>query len=282
VFITLALGRRALPAAPLIIGLTLALPATADVFGSVGLVSDNIERGVSQSERKPSANASLGWRGASGFYTSLGAASVSKEQYQGSGGYKLAPELGYGLDIDEAKNWRAGLALRGQVFPGASGPWFGQLPARLQTATVQAKHSNYGTAELGASLTWKALTLSFSRSLTDYLGLAATETGPLGMRLLQSKGTTYLGLDGEWPLGERLSVSVGAGRLRVPNFEDLGYTDWRLGMSTLAYGLRLGLQASGSNANGDNYRLRSRINGSAQGTSNARKQALVGTVSWSF
>lgn len=265
-----------------VIGLTLCLPAMADGFGSVGLTSDNIERGVSQSERKPSANANVGWRWDSGAHASLGLATVSKAQYQGSDGYKLLPESGLAVELEESKNWHISLALRGHLFPGASGPWFGQLPARLQTANVQAKQGNYGTAELGASLSWKTVSLSWSRSLTDYLGLAANETGPLGTRLLQSKGTTYLGLDAEWPLGEQVTLSAGAGHLQVPNFEDLGYTDWRLGVSTLAFGLRLGLQASGSNANGESYRLRSRINGNAQGSSNARKPALVGTVSWSF
>jgi Bacterial protein of unknown function (Gcw_chp) len=280
VFSKFALHRFTPRAAYLIIGITISAPALAQGFGNVGLTSDNIERGVSQSDRKPSLSAALGWRVA-GAYASLGAASVSKEQYQGSDGYKLMPELGYGLDF--AQDWRSSLSLRGQVFPGATGPWFGKLPARLQTANVQAKQSNYSTVELGASLAWKTLSLSVSRSLTDYLGLAATETGPsggtLGSRVIESKGTTYFGADVEWPLAEGFSLNAGAGRLHVPNFDGLSYTDWRLGGSAQAWGLRFGLQASGSNAKGDIYRLRAR---NGDGGTNAANTRLQGSVSWSF
>jgi sterol desaturase/sphingolipid hydroxylase (fatty acid hydroxylase superfamily) len=253
-------------------------PAQAQTYGSLGLASDNIERGVSQSDRKPSANATLGWRGA-GAYVSLGAATVSKAQYVGSDGYKLMPELGYAQDLDANKDWRASLALRGQIFPGATGPWFGKLPARLQTANVQAKQSNYSTAEIGATLAWKTLMLSVSRSLTDYLGLAATETGPLGTRVIESKGTTYFGVDVEWPIVADWTLNAGVGRLQVPNFDGLSYTDWRLGGATQTWGPRFALQASGSNANGNSYRLRRRGGDAGTGAASTRLSAFV---SWSF
>jgi hypothetical protein len=258
-------------------GLLTQLPARAEWFGGVGVTSDNIERGVSQSERKGSANATLGLRHAAGAYARLGVASVSDTQYAGSDGYKLAPEVGWAFaELGQAKDWRAGLSLRGQVFPGARGPWFGSLPPRLQAQAAQADSSDYGTLELGGSIGWKLATLSISRSLTDYLGVSATVSGPAGRKVFDSKGTTYLGLDVDWPVSDGLTLSAGAGRLRVPNFDGLGYTDWRLGASLEAWGLQWGVQASGSDADGARYRLRH------QSSNSAGDARLTASVGWSF
>jgi hypothetical protein len=255
------------------------LPAQAEWSGALGLASDNIDRSMSQSDRSASASASLAWRHASGVGASLGVSSVSQAQFVGSDGYKLVPEVGWSGDVGPPGAWRAGLFLRGQVFPGARGPWFGSLPPPAQGRTVQATDSDYSTAEVGASLGWKVATLSVTRSITDYLGLAATETGPLGDRVVESKGTTYVGLDVDWPVNDAVSVSAGVGRLAVPNFEGLGYTDWRVGAAARAWGVRFGLQASGSNANSSRYGLRSR---SAAGGSATAGTALVASAAWLF
>jgi hypothetical protein len=255
-------------------------PAHAEWFGGIGVVSDNIERGVSQSERKASVNATLGLRHAAGAYASLGVASVSDTQYVGSDGYKLMPELGWSLaDLGQHKDWRAGVSLRGQVFPGARGTWFGNLPPRLQAQAAQANSSDYGTLEIVGSVGWKLATLSVAHSLTDYLGVSATETGPAGDRVIDSKGTTYVALDVDWPLNDMLMLSAGAGRLNVPNFDGLSYTDWRIGASLQALGLRWGLQASGSDADGARYRLRQQRGSTTNGAGDARVTASVG---WSF
>ena len=108
-------------------------------------------------------------------------------------------------------------------------------------------------------------------------GITATEAGSAGQRVIESKGTTYLGLDVDWPLNDALTLSAGAGRLHVPNFDGLSYTDWRLGASLQARGLRWGLQASGSDADGARYRLRNRSDGSSAGDAQ-----LSASVGWSF
>ena len=253
--------------------------ARAEWSGAAGLTSDNIERGVSQSDRRPTFTASLAWRHATGMYASLGASGVSRAQYAGGDGYKLAPELGWSGAFGQADDWHAGTFLRGQYYPGAHGPWFGTLPTAVQNRAQQAKESNYGTAELGGSLGWRISTLSVTRSFTNYQGLSAAGTGPVGDQGIQSKGTVYVGLDLDWPVTDCLSLNVGAGHLNVPNFEDLGYSDWRAGVSVRGFGLRWGLQASGSNASGAKYRVRSR---GAGGGSGAAEKALVASVAWIF
>jgi hypothetical protein len=231
--------------------------AQAQWFGSAALSSNHVERSISQSGGDPTVQAGLGWRHASGVAASLGLATVSKDDFVGSDGYKLMPEIAWSIGPAGAA-WHGGVSLRGQYFPGAFGAWFGKLPPAAQSRVQQVRESNYGTLELGASVGYEWATLSWVRSLTDYLGLAAKETGPLGTKVLESKGTTYLGLDLEWPLGERFTLSTGIGRLSVPNFDRLSYGDWRLGLTAKAWDLVWALQASGNDADKDAYRPRAR------------------------
>lgn len=252
--------------------------AQAQWFGSAALNSNYVVRSLSQSGGDPSVQAGLGWRHGSGISASLGLATVSKDDFVGSDGYKLMPELAWSISPADT-GWRGGLSVRGQSFPGARGPWFGRLPAAAQNRVQQSQDSNYGTLELGASAGYKWATLSWTRSLTDYLGLAARETGPLGTRLIESKGTTYLGLDLDWPLGERLTLSAGFGRLSVPNFEQLNYTDWRVGITAKAWDLAWALKASGNNADKGAYRPRAR---QAQGSDSSAATTVAVSVAWLF
>ena len=255
------------------------LPAHADVFGHVELASDRVERGVSQSDHQGSLSVGLGYAHRSGVQISLAATTVSDTQFEGSAGYKLEPELAWNGDF--ASDWHAGIALRGQIFPGAHGSWYGNLPPRVQARTVQAQSSNYGTAEFGLSLGWKWFTLSWTRSLTDYLGASAVETDGTGsaarQTLLESTGTQYIALDAVWPVTGTLKLSAGVGRLHVPNFDTLGYTDWRLGATLDYVGLRCGLQASGSNASAETYRNARRSDDKSSATT-----TVTASVGWHF
>jgi Bacterial protein of unknown function (Gcw_chp) len=144
----------------------------------------------------------------------------------------------------------------------------------LQSTALTLQSSDYRTVEARASLGWKIATLSVSRSLTDYLGLAARQTGPLGTKVIESKGTTYVALDLEWPLRDSITLTTGAGRLSVPNFDGLGYTDWRIGAAATAWGLRWSLQASGQESAASSWRLASR--------SGSTSTTLTGAVAWTF
>jgi len=255
------------------------LPAHADVFGQVEFASDRVERGVSQSDHRASLSVGLGYIHPSGVKVSLAATTVSDTQFEGSSGYKLTPELAW--DGEPAPDWHAGVALRGQIFPGAKGTWYGDLPPRTQARVQTPQSTNYGTAEFALSLGWKWATFSWTRSLTDYLGASALETEGVGaaqrQTLLESTGTQYVGLDLAWPATERLTIGAGIGRLHVPNFDSLGYTDWRIGATLEYVGLRWGLQASGTNASADTYRDARR----SDGKSNA-STTYSATVGWHF
>ena len=260
----------------LMLGLVV-LPARAEWSGQIELLSNAIERGVSQSDGQAAASAGLQWTHSSGLRAALAATTVSDRQYTQSDGYKLAPELGWAHQFGDG--WRSDIALRGQWFPGAHGTWYGSLPPRAQGRVQQPQETDYGTAEFALALGWHWATLSWSRSLTDYLGASAVETEGFGaaqrQTLLESTGTQYLALDLAWPATDTLTVTAGVGRLRVPHFEGLNYVDWRLGVSVHGFGLVWGLQASGSNASAEAYRRRGSERSSVGST-------LSASVGWHF
>jgi hypothetical protein len=249
--------------------LVLAAPARAEWFGDVSLTSERVERGQSVSEGKPSLGATLGWRHEpSGAYASFGLATVSDDRFVGSSGYQVMPSLGWALD---AKPWRAGLWLSHTAYPGANGPWYGEQPPQLQARNLSPRNTDYATTELGASIGWRVLTLTWVRALSDYQGLAFA--GPAGRASFNSKGTTYVGLDLTVPFAERWMLQAGAGLLTVPDADELNYTDWRLGLSLDAAGLRWGVRVSGSDAAAQ---WRSRTARSSDST------RLAAQVTWSF
>ena len=125
----------------------------------------------------------------------------------------------YRRAIDRDWSWRAGLY--GYVYPGAN----------LDQAGLPARSLN--TVEANAALSWKQLTLKYSRALTDYFGVDA-EQGYRG----DSKGTGYLQLDAAIPIGDAWSLALHAGHTRYtttlatplaggarnPDYSDFGIT----------------------------------------------------------
>jgi hypothetical protein len=249
--------------------LVVCTPAHAEWFGDLSLATERIERGQPVSEGQPSLGATLGWRHApSGVYASLGVATVSDDRFVGSDGVQLMPTVGWSLD---AKPWRAAVWLAHTAYPGANGPWFGELPPALQSLNLSPRNTDYATTEIGASIGWQALTVTWMRALSDYQGLAFA--GPGGRVSFESKGTTYVGLDLTVPFAERWMVQAGAGRLTVPDADELAYTDWRLGLALDAAGLRWGLRVSGSDASVQWRSREARSSNSTKATAH---------VTWSF
>lgn len=254
----------------------LAAPARADWFGQIEVSSDQVERGVSQSDRSGALSVSAGWSHPAGAHASLGVATVSDKLYANSAGYKLMPELGWNAAL--GADWRAGVLLRGQVFPGARGSWYGRLSS---SRDVEPSESDYGTAEAGFSLGWRVVTLGWSHSLTSYQGIGGTEASEDGQAprrsARDSSGTRYLSLDVDWPVTAQLSVSAGAGRLSVAHFDELDYTDWRIGVTWDTGAWLWGLRASGTNADRAAYRPIGR-----EDAQESTSRTMTASLAWAF
>lgn len=187
------------------------------VTGNVAAVSDYTFRGLTQTWGHPALQGGADYTNPNGFAAGTWASSISERSYPG-GAMELDLYANYGRAIDRDWCWRAGLY--SYVYPGGN----------LDRAHSYAARS-FNTTEANLSLTWKTLSLKYSRSLTDYFG-ADIEQGYRG----DSRGTGYLQLDAVIPLNQAWSVSLHAahtdyatslvvptvGGTRNPDYSDYG------------------------------------------------------------
>ncbi|MGD9887685.1 MAG: TorF family putative porin [Halothiobacillaceae bacterium] len=222
---------------PLRTGLLLALGlATAPVFaadapaeaapaytltGNLGLASDYVFRGVSQTQNQPAVSGGVDF-GISGFYLGMWASNVAwvsdsnlkdnnSLEVDFYGGYKGALTEDFGYDLGVITYYYPGDDVDGATTPD--------------------------TTEIYAGLSWKTLSLKYNYTVSDYfVGWTTTEGG-------KTQGSYYIDLSGTYDLGDGWGVLGHVGYQNVKDNSDASYTDWKLGVSkdvgfgvfTLAY-----------------------------------------------
>lgn len=175
--------------------------AGAQVTGNVGLVSDYLFRGLSQTWGQPALQGGVDVNDGP-WHVGAWTSNVSRNSYPG-GGAELDLYGDFGLFQHNDWSMRAGLY--GYLYPGAD----------LDHARPPLGSRSLDTLEANLALGWKNWTLKYSSALTDYFG-ADLEQGYAG----STRGTQYLQLDGTIPLGKQWSLSP-----------HLGYTDYRRGLA---------------------------------------------------
>jgi len=187
------------------------------VSGNASVVSDYVFRGLTQTWARPAVQGGVEAT-AGGVVAGAWGSSVSEHSYPG-GSMELDLYASYGRAIDDDWSWRTGVY--GYLYPGAN----------LDQARLPAR--SFTTVEANASVSWKRLTLKYSRAATDYFG-ADREQGYTG----STRGTGYLQLDASLPLADRWSMDLHAGRTRYrrslaqplpsgernPSYSDYGVT----------------------------------------------------------
>jgi uncharacterized protein (TIGR02001 family) len=182
-------------------GTALAQAANDDAYsisGNVALVSDYVFRGLTQTWGRPAVQGGADLAMKNGFAAGFWSSSISERSYPG-GALELDLYASYGTAFNDDWSWRAGLYA--YVYPGAN----------LDEATPALPARNFNTLETNVALTWKWVTLKYSRSLTDYFAID-TEQGYRG----DSKGTGYLQLDAAIPLAEAWSLAFHVAHTDIP------------------------------------------------------------------
>lgn len=188
------------------------------ITGNIAVTSDYMFRGLTQTWGGPAIQGGADVSMKNGFAAGFWASSVSDKSYPGAS-LELDLYASYGTQIDDDWSWRAGLY--GYLYPKGN----------LDEAGLASR--SFDTLEANGSLTWKWLTLKYSRALTDYFGID-TEQGYRD----DSKGTSYVQLDATVPIDDRWSVSLHAARTDVaarlatplangaddPDYSDFGAT----------------------------------------------------------
>jgi uncharacterized protein (TIGR02001 family) len=208
----------------LVATLVAAIPAMAQaaetpehvVTGNLGIFSNYIFRGVTQTSEKPALQGGFDYAHKSGAYAGAWGSNISwlsdSAAYTASsleldlyGGYKgTIGKTDFGYDVGAIYYY----------YPGDKAP----------APVIKAD-----TAEVYGAVSWKWLTAKLSYAVTDYFGY------------VDSKGTYYADLSASYPIaktGVTLLAHVGIAKLSgdtttpgVSNDSLYGYTDWKIGAS---------------------------------------------------
>jgi uncharacterized protein (TIGR02001 family) len=234
-------------AAPMTVMAQAAAPSSPHTFtGNVGLFSQYIFRGLTQTDRKPALQGGFDYAHSSGFYAGVWASNVSwlSDGYVGvqpgvtrAGSYSLEVDtyLGFKLPVGD---FTFDVGFLRYNYPGrAPAPGFLGGTARADTN------------EIYAGVSWKWLTFKYSHSLGDTFGVK------------DSSGSAYLDLTGTFPImdtGFNLVAHVGRQTFNGTNSALWGtsgctnscykYTDWRLGVTKEFMGLNFSLMYTDTNA----------------------------------
>lgn len=222
---SLALAQAAAPAAP----------ASPHTFApNIGVVSDYLFRGVSQTHGKPALQGGLDYSHASGLYLGIWGSTITwVKDGLGSGTTEVDIYGGYKNSF-AGGDWNYDVGYITYNYPGHGKA----LPA------VNAG-ANPNTAEVYGSIGWKWLSAKYSYvTSSHFIGW----NGGTGYDQ-KTSGSNYLELNANYDLGDGWTLIGHVGQQKVKNYVKVGtaenadYTDWKLGVSkdvgfgtvTLAY-----------------------------------------------
>lgn len=190
------------------------------VTANVGLFSEYVFRGVSQTAEKPALQGGIDYSHSSGFYLGTWGSNISESFYPDGkgGGANLELDLygGYKLDLGNDLGLNAGLLQ--YIYPGAT---------------------DFNNLEAYAALSYKWLTAKASYALTDYFGAA------------DSKGTMYLEANADIPLPGDFTLGLHVGHTAGQGVV-VDYTDYKVGVSVPVSGFTLGLAYTDTDLAGSN------------------------------
>ncbi len=219
-------------------GLALAADAPATppaVTANVGLVTNYLYRGISQTGTKPAVQGGFDYAHASGFYAGVWGSSISwisDEGLAANAGLEL--DTYFGFKNSFATDYSYDVGFLRYNYPGK---YIDPMP------TILAKAD---TNEIYGLIGWKWVTLKYSYSLGDTFGIS------------EAKGTSYIDLSASYPVADT-GVTLGAhyGKQTykgsstdtlVAGGADPTYSDYKLSVSKDFSGYALGLAYSSTNA----------------------------------
>jgi uncharacterized protein (TIGR02001 family) len=216
--------------------------AQAEVTGNASLTSDYRFRGVSQTQNATAVQGGVDFAHSSGFYAGNWNSSISSELYPGSAGVENDVYAGFKKDF-------GGITVDAGVL--------GYMYPRATTDT--------NTTEVYVGASYNVLSVKYSRSLTNYFGVA------------DSKNSSYIQADANVPLAGKLSEVAHYGRTSVANNSALDYTDYNVGAAYDMQGWIVAAKYHANTSKGANFETVNTVN-----DQKLYKSAVVVSVSRSF
>lgn len=233
------------------------------VTGNVGLVSDYVFNGISQTYRSPAIQGGFDFVHSNGLYLGTWASNISGNQYTNA---SMEWDLygGYNGKINDDLGYQVGLM---QVFyPG--GKAYNALPT----------YKKWDTTSVILGGTFVGVNVKYTRTLNNWYGIdsngftpamwAAGDTAATGATgattadkiNADSKGSGYLEANYTYTFAEDIALALHAGHQKITNFSKLSYTDFKIGISKPVAGFTLGAAFTKTNAT-DNSLYHVKING---------------------
>lgn len=222
----LALGGLATASLPVLAEDT---PASS-LSGNIGLTSDYVFRGVSQTQGGPAIQGGFDYAHSSGLYVGTWASNVAWVSTDDGAGNKFFKDNN-SMEIDLYGGYRGAAGDLGYdvgvityYYPGD------------QIATG-AGGTDPDTTEVYVGLSWKFLSAKYSHTVSDRFVGWSTSTGG------KTRGSYYIEMNANYDLGNGWGVLAHVGYQDVKDNDDASYTDWKVGVSkdvgfgviTLAY-----------------------------------------------
>ena len=214
-------------------------PAPSPLSFNVGVVSDYLFRGVSQTHGDPAVSAGIDYAFPNGFYVGAWASTITwVEDAYGDGNAELDLYGGYKAAIPNS-DLTYDLGVIAYTYPGKG-------------SAITGVNADPNTTELYGALSYKWLTLKYSYAISSHFigwqGGAAFDQ--------DTKGSNYLELNAAYDLGNGWGLSGHLGHQKVKDFSNLiydsaDYTDWNVGVTKdVGFGV-VGLMYSDTNTKGD-------------------------------
>lgn len=237
-------------------------PASPYSF-NVGMVSDYLFRGVSQTHGDAALQGGVDYAHPGGFYLGAWGSTITwVKDYTGKGNTELDLYGGYKSTFGGGEDWNYDVGAISYIY-SSHGP-------------ANAFGANPDTAEVYGAIGFKTFTVKYSRAISDhFIGWYSASGG-------STRGSGYLEANYSLDLGDGWGVTAHAGHQRVRDLAAADYTDLKFGVTKdLGFGV-VGLSYSDTNAKGKpgeayfwpNARFVSGV-GSTSGFSNVAKGKAV-------
>jgi uncharacterized protein (TIGR02001 family) len=202
--------------------------------GNVGIFSQYVFRGVSQTNEKPAVQGGFDMSHKSGIYAGTWLSNIS---WISDG----APDASASLEWDLYAGWKYDLPYDFQSDLGVLYYYYpGKYPSGFTTPN---------TTELYAALTWKMLQVKYSYSANNQT-----------FGLPDSRGSYYIEGNLNWDVVEKVNDYIGKvtiiGHVGHQSFQNNGnytYTDWKGGVAFDLSGYTIGLVGTGTDAESAYY-----------------------------
>lgn len=225
--------------------------ASFAVDTEVKLVSDQRNRGISDSLNRPGAQLSIQMAHESGVIGLVQLSTVSKKAYTDADGVNLL--LGVGYRFGDPDAWHFGVGLATEFFPGAK--FYAPHAIDLEAgAPVDFRKTRYDTSYAVIEIGWGALEGRILNVLSrSYRG---ADTGGVCGQILSvsedptkalecyargeanSRGSWLFDLGYKLPLGAQTTLNLHAGAQRIRHFSEANFSDYSVGVTHTRWGFQ--------------------------------------------